>query len=73
MFVHVWPAFLAKIPNFGILVNILVTKILILSSKRLIFGTNILLGANIQLVNFHDNRLTGMVARAHKRIDYLYS
>ena len=66
--IHTWPAFLAEIPIFGILVNILVTKIMNVLAKCFIFSTKNLFGDNIELVDFHSNRLIGIVAGAHKKI-----
>ena len=54
-------------PIFGILVNILVTKILKVLAKCFIFSTKNLFGDNIELVDFHSNRLIGILAGGHKR------
>ena len=72
MFVHSWPAFLTKIPIFGILVNILVTKILKVLTKRLIFSIKNPFGENIDLVDFHRNRLIGIVAGSHNINRFLW-
>ena len=63
-----WPAFLAKISNSGILVDILVTNFLNMSGKRLIFCTKCLCGKNKKkLINFYRNRLIYIVGRAHTK------
>ena len=63
-FVHSWSGFLTQILIFGILVNILVTKILKMLATRLIFCTMSLFDENIEPVDFHWNRLIDVDARA---------